>query len=1473
MKRISLLALSLMILLQGCGRREDPTPQNYQLKLDPTTLVLSAAGEAQTVQVTTDAPSWKAEASADWIKVSTSGNTISVSAEANTSKDSRNGAVRVTAGETRAEVSVLQGGKQTRPADDPYPLADYGLDDESIFVKENYSKGITAANPEQKTFTVPASSVGTQKPETGQKLIMNTPTDLFPDGLLAEVVSVSESGGNYTVTYKDLKLEEAFTELRIDETDLDIGGALKKVVDADGNEVAFTKTKATDQESFHIEIPDASWPTGLIEGLEFKPTMKTDLTMTFQAIIADAKLYTFNASVKTDLTVGGTISLGIEGKAIDKRKPIYSMYFAAIAVGPVLVTPFVQLEAVYYVSGKVSIEATATYHTVQRQGVHYDAVGGWGCIDYSQMNDNGEWTEWSLSPKVEGSVAYGLGIGPYFGVYGKVVAAGISMDVLLKETVSEAFNLLDGDPSRYLDMNFVEHLQNIEYNYSTVTRAVFNIELVGMNAESFDLPEVTLSSNTMKIIPSVDKETFEFERTDDGMELTIDIYNKHLLGGTLYALMKENGGRPDSEARKVYFQDAGAALDKLNEQEDGGDMKIPVTAFASLADDDSDLMYADIMYQTPDFTDPLCLASLELAYDDTEARAALIKILQDIARSKDGTWDGCNWFNTNQAVDRMKNVKTSFRGGEFHYTVTLPSDWKVGKNVTVGDYSGNAARFGGWNLVFEGGSDAALEQISIKDPHFTGVVLGTNVLTSFSVNSPLWNNLEEIPSTVTWLDLSKTPVEEIKSNTISENIRSLFLEECPKLKTLTLGPSAEKVAAIDYSVKGSTALESILLQNMTFPPAFFYQNDRGTEKAQLTLQSCTLEDNNFPGNFSSLSVENCTFATITVSGNKTLERIDLSTSKGTGLVVKDCPKMSALVCPDTGISTFEVENLPEMVYINVENNENLKRLVPEVFDEIPERGGSVDYDIRYSYTDVGGTIEYEDNGYGFWYEGEPECGYHGKEPPKEDEEGYVTYPGDTPARAAFRKVIQDIYRCRKGEWEGCDWLEAKPLSSLMNISAPENASNNETYSVTIPEEWQLGPDVIVKKHNKLPTQQYGGEEGHYEDWQIFIRGDRYYNTFSISDPRCYLIQAPGEAKTFAVHSPSFFFNARGDEPWKYRSHIIPSKIHTLDMRGSGSYEFDYTVDYEHTPKVFKLRRYDGKNLNQALSLKVQYSDADPQPMPTIEIGYNEDNGDEDRGFGGTLRLMNMILPYGDLPIKVEHMKDFELYGCTGDMIYIPQNFSYAAVGESSGYHVNNVPYASGVANIKEIKVLDNNTIKGLDAEVQESVTVSNCPSMKQIYGKAEYSYVIQSCPAVTKIYAGGKNVKIQDCKALEELDYQDNYSGHIYVEDFEVDNCPALSSVDFERNTSIQSIAMTRVSALKYVDFSKCTNLTMVVPSFFEEVWGRDGSIQYEQRYEYSYYGDAPYTAADGTKFDYTDKGYGFYYAGEPAQGYHRNPR
>ena len=42
-------------------------------------------------------------------------------------------------------------------------------------------------------------------------------------------------------------------------------------------------------------------------------------------------------------------------------------------------------------------------------------------------------------------------------------------------------------------------------------------------------------------------------------------------------------------------------------------------------------------------------------------------------------------------------------------------------------------------------------------------------------------------------------------------------------------------------------------------------------------------------------------------------------------------------------------------------------------------------------------------------------------------------------------------------------------------------------------------------------------------------------------------------------------------------------------------------------------------------------------------------------------------------------------------------------------------------------------------------------------------------------------------------------------------------------------------------------------------------------RYDYTY-GEGPYETEKGVKFNYTDKGYGFYFQAEPMQGYHRDP-
>lgn len=1459
MKRILFLSLAILLpLISGCGGDElDPTP-TYTIRVSPGALAFPAEGGTETVTITTDAPSVKATCGESWLQLSVQDKVLTVTAGANTGKESRSGKITVTAEGAVSEVSVIQSGKTSRPADDPYPSASYALADKAIFVKEGYSKGITAADPAGRTFTVSTSSVGTQKPEVGQKLIMNTPTSFYPDGLLAEVTSVTESGGSYTVHYKDIKLEEAFTELRIDETSLDLGSSLLKVLDPEGKEISFTRTRAADEHSFHIGIPEASWPVDVVEGLEFSPKMDAVVTLTLQAIIADAELYTFNVNVKTDLKIGGTLAIGAEGKAVDERKPLFSMVFSAIPVGPVLVTPFVELAAVYYVSGKVSVEATAVYHTVQTHGVHYDINTGWSANDFSERNNNGEWEELSIAPKLEGSIAYGLGLGPYVGIYGKVVAVGVSFDVLQKETVSEAFNFLGADVSQYADMSFVQHLQRIDYTNAIVAAASFNVELVGMDAASFESPEFTICKDEYKILPSVDLETFSFERTDEGMQLSIDAKNPHLVGGLMYALLRENGNSPESSAVRVDFKGGGPTLDDLNH----GAETVNLTALLPLDEEDPDMLYADIMYLTEYSRTPVVLASIEQAYDDKDVRAALISILRDLYKSHAGDWEGCNWFDGDIDLTAMKNIRVSRRNDQTFFKINLPEAWSVGSAVAVGDHSKDVSGFGGWEIIFEDGATDAMTTLSVLDSHFLGYYIARphDKISDLTINSPLWTRFEDVTSRGAGferLDLSRTPLEKLELSTGGISVsKRLVLKECKSLKKLSFDVFFPET----FDVTGCTALEEVHFDTTMLPDNYFLSKDSGTPTANLVIENSTLKTLDVPVNYKEIWVNNCTFEKVQVSGNSSVDYISLRGSKGQAVEVKDCAKLSTLGCPNTDITEFTVENLPAAVRIDVENNEHLLSLVPDVFDEIKDRGGSVAYDIRYSYTDDGsGTIEYEDNGYGFWYEGEPECGYHGKEPPQDDDEGYVTHPGESAARAAFRKCLQDLYRSRKGEWEGCNWLDGtKALHELTNVSAAESQSNNESFSVTIPVEWQFGADVLVKKHNKQPTSQYpGGEEGHYEDWRIYIHGERQYNSFTISDPRCYLISAQGEAKTFAVHSNSFFFQARGSEPWKYRSNEIPSKIETLDLRGCGGYELTYELDYEHVPKVIKLRRHDGKDTNADARVTIKFTDPEPKPMPSITI----------EGNAYLITVTNATVPYGSLPIKVDHLQGVGLFGCTGDMIYAPENVDYLAVGAQSGNMVNSQLLASGIADIREVKVQDNKTILGVDLNVRETVTVDSCPLIENVYGEAGYTYTVRSCLKADSFNPAGREVRIQDCPALTNLYYPDTYGPIINLT---VDSCPNLKEVRFERNKKIESIQMTGVPALEYVNLTKCTALTMVVPSFFEEMWSRGKYVEYEQRYDYRYNNTGPYTNADGEKFDYTDKGYGFYFSDEPGRGYHK---
>ena len=1408
MKRFSILALlaaTVLLLTGGCQGKDGPEEKEYTISTSSTMLTFSQEGGSKSFDVTTDAPSFRVTVSDKWFSVTQSGNKVTVTAPANTSPDVKSATVTVTAGNSKAEVYLLQGGKSSRPADDPYPQAEYQLADKAIFVKPDYTKGISASDPEACTFTVPASAVGSQKPETGQILIMNTTTDLFPRGLLAKVLSVSDAGGSYTVKYENIRLEDAFESLHIEDTAINLADYVKEIRDADGNKVEFAKTKDASQETYHLELPAASWPLDFA-GLEIAPIFKMDLTLYFQAIVEGFKLYSFNFDTKIDLEVGATIACGYEGKAIDERVPLYEIICGAVPVGAIIVTPTIGIHALLEVSGKVSVEATVTYKTSKRYGLHYDAVAGWCRNDYSAQNKNDSFTLENISPKIEGAIAYGYSVGPAIGIYVEAVSAAIGYDSKTKNTLSGSFDLLHGDASEYMNWNLVQHLQNAEFSIASTEAVSFSVSVLTREVLELSTPDITCEETKWKVLPKLGAFP-EFERTDEGLELTVWVKNRNWVGGQLSALVAEYPNDPVN-VRSMAFPDSRQLIESLNGEDEPD--SVALKGFVHLDDEDPDLNYAEFILDAPGYG-RFNLGSFMQDFDDGPSREALMEILQDLYRSRaaeGGDWSKCNWFEPGLPLYMLNGVRPSRRGEQLFFKINVKPEWKMGATVKVDDHSKNCTRFGGWEIIFEDGSVSGTDNLKIYDSHFTGYYASSNDndFDELTINSPLWSRIGDLGSGIRIferLDLSYTPLEELQAGDNRINVhKALVLRNCPNLKKLTLGPSVPE----SYDVTGSSKLEEIELESVAIPDGYFGSAEFSTATTNLVLEKCSVGTLSLPYGFKEVYFLDGSFDQVEVIGNKTMTYLGIRGSHGNGVTVKDCRKMETVSCPSTGISKFVVENLPEMIHISVADNENLLSLVPDVFDEIRDNGGSVDYDIRYEYTDDGsGTIEYEDNGYGFWYDTEPGCGYHGKEPPEEDEEGYVTHPGESPARAAFRKVLQDLYACRKGDWPDCDWLDgSKALGDLLNVTAPDNESNNETYYVRIPESWKFGSDVYVKKHNKLPTENYGGETGHYEDWVLLVDGERTYDSFTVSDPRCYILVVAGEAKTFAVHSPSFYFNARGEEPWKYRSHVIPSKIHTLDFRGSGGYEFEYTVDYEHTPKVFKLRRYDGKNLNQALRLKVAYSNATPQPMPTIDIEVNE----ETAGGVGGVSIFNAVLPYGDLPIKVVGMHSLGLYGCEGDMIYMPQNFKYLAVGAAAGYTVNQMPLASGVSQVKAIKVMDNATIVGISAGVQESVSVSNCAALKEAY-------------------FGGSPIT-----------------------SFQMDNVPALESLGL----------------------GGCTRLTMLVPDVFEQLWNKEnGEITYEVRYDYTY-GEGPYETEKGVKFNYTDKGYGFYFQAEPMQGYHRDP-
>ena len=195
--------------------------------------------------------------------------------------------------------------------------------------------------------------------------------------------------------------------------------------------------------------------------------------------------------------------------------------------------------------------------------------------------------------------------------------------------------------------------------------------------------------------------------------------------------------------------------------------------------------------------------------------------------------------------------------------------------------------------------------------------------------------------------LAMCPLAEVHLD--GNNLSALDFSDCEDLYELTaLSSNLQSI-----NVAGCNELNKLVVEN----------NRLGSLNVS-GLKSLNTLYCNF-NNLSSLNVQGCfNLGTLTCSGNGNL----------TGLDVSHCAYLYALYCDDTGLLSLSLPNDCPLTYFSIMRTP-LKKEIPPLFDRIR----FLQYEQRYiNYgKDENGDLTYTDRGFGWYYPGEPDKGYHG----------------------------------------------------------------------------------------------------------------------------------------------------------------------------------------------------------------------------------------------------------------------------------------------------------------------------------------------------------------------------------------------------------------------------------------------------------------------------------------------------------------
>ena len=266
---------------------------------------------------------------------------------------------------------------------------------------------------------------------------------------------------------------------------------------------------------------------------------------------------------------------------------------------------------------------------------------------------------------------------------------------------------------------------------------------------------------------------------------------------------------------------------------------------------------------------------------------------------------------------------------------------------------------------------------------------GGNQLTSLNASGcTLLEYLNCLYNQLTSLDVSgcTSLVELYCSN---NQLTSLNVSGCTSLETLSCG--GNQLTSLNAS--GCTLLE--------------YLNCPYNQLTSLDIAGCTslvelyCSNNQLP----SLDVAGCTslvylecynnqLLSLDVSGCTSLNYLSCGGNQLPSLDISACTSLQTLYCGKNQLTSLDVSGCTSLVYLQCSNNQltsldvyectslvDLYCKYNQISSEIPDWFSQLtafEYDQRYTYSPEY-TNGYQDNGYGWWYPGEPEKGYHGRD--------------------------------------------------------------------------------------------------------------------------------------------------------------------------------------------------------------------------------------------------------------------------------------------------------------------------------------------------------------------------------------------------------------------------------------------------------------------------------------------------------------